>query len=243
MISDEELASLPQGNEAAFVQLVDILNRELVNGDEEGWRFRAQQYVQVLLAFIDEHDLQAGMGFSVDRDMPGADTNGFYDWFTTFRNTINYYQARYRFRQRVTVGDAITIRINADIRQEIHALLSKIRKVVANLQVSDRKRAAIYDKISKLAAEVDKDRTKIDLLMDFILEASGVAGEAAENLEPVVKLAERLRDLFAKAQTENRPALPGTGEGKQARIPGPAVPQEATSSHPGGGAIDDDIPF
>jgi hypothetical protein len=240
MISDNDLENLPAGNEAAFVRLVDLLNERLANGNPESWEFRAQQYAQVLLAFIDEHNLELGMTSTLDRHMPGESTGGFSDWFNAFRNTINYFQARYRFRTRLVSTDAITVQFNDERRHEIHNLLDKIKKVVANLTISDRKRDAIYSKIAALASEVDRSRTRIDALMAFILETSETAGEAAENLEPVIKLAERVRKLFARAQAEGQSgALPAPAEeNSPKRITGPAVPQPRRSTQ-----LDDDIPF
>ena len=239
MISDDDLDDLPPTPEAAFVRLVDILNERLT-ADDEGWRFRAQQYVQVLLAFIDEHDLEREMGLTLDRGLPSGEGAEFYDWFNTFRNTINYYQARYRFRHRNSYGDAITVALSSDFRRELHDLLNKIRKVVANLTVSDRKRDAIYKRIAALELEVDRSRTRLDAVMAFILEASETAGEVAENLQPVVNLAERVRDVFVRAKTDNEPlALPSPEGAKEAkRIAGPATPKARVA-----GSLDDEIPF
>jgi hypothetical protein len=240
MISDDDLAKLPPSPEAAFARLVEILDSRLSLADKQSRPSRAQQYVQVLLAFIDEHDLEATMGVSISRNMPKWDSGSFEGWLNEFQNTIKYYQARCRFRSRNASTDAITIALNSDYRSEIHDLLNKIRKVVANLEISDRKRDAIYGRISALESEIDKSRTRIDALMALMLEASETTGEVAERLEPVVKLAERVRALFAKARAENEPpALPAPDDPSQAkRIAGPAEAKDGPKPQ-----SNDDIPF
>ena len=244
MISDDEIASFPSSSPAAFVQLIDILNARLDNSDDN-WLVRAHQYVQIVLAFIDEHETELEIA-DFDRSMPGGHGEYFDAWFRGFRNTINYYQARYRFRREAPVGPALTVVLDNDSRAEVHRLLGKIKKIVAQMEVGDAKRDAIYNKIAALAAEVDKSRTRIDALFSFILESSKTMGEAAENAEPMMKLLERLKDLFANAKSDSTslppPArqLPPPKEGSNSeKLTGPAVPKRESSPP----KLDDDIPF
>lgn len=232
MLSEDDFAELPAEPEPAFVKLIDTLNSYLTRAHEEEWSIRAHEYVQIVLAFADEHQIS----LQIERTYS---SQNFGDWFVEFKNAVTYAQNRYRFRIRSGVPTGVpTVPLNAEYRNEIHAMLDKIRKVVANLQISDRKREAIYSKIGALAIEVDKDRTRTDTLMELVLEGSATLGEAAENLEPAVKLIEKLTNVFAKAKVESEPpALTGPNKGSgPKRITGPAVAEPPID-------LDDEIPF
>ena len=238
MLFDDDLENLPNEPEPAFVKLVEILNQRLADANDQEWPLAAHEYVQVILAFADEHQIT----LPIDRTYP-RNKHPFFDWFAEFKDAVTYAQNRFRFRNKsgVPVGVA-AVPLNDKYRTEIHKLLGRIRKVVARLQISERKREAIYTKIGALAIEVDKDRTRLDALMDLVLEGTATLGEAAENLEPAVKLIEKLNGIFAKAKVESEPpALPSPdGEGVAKRITGPAV---AESEPPPSGDLDDEIPF
>jgi hypothetical protein len=233
MFFDEDLEKLPQNSQAAFVKLIDLLNRRLAEDDGDSWHSRAQQYVQVVLGFVDAK----GLNIDLDRLYPNSEYN-FSGWFERFRNSIIYYQARYRFSgiSSGPASDVASVELTDSHRAEIHTLLNKIRKIIPHLHVSERKQTAIYNKIAALHAEVDKPRTGLDRLMAVILEVSDTAGEAADNLEPVVKLVERLRGAFVRAKSDSElPALPAPdGEPVMKRLTGPATPLQDR---------DDEIPF
>jgi hypothetical protein len=158
------------------------------------------------------------------------------DWWAKFSEDVSYTKSRYQFRRklgsRLLLGSGVTL--NAERRAEIHALIGKIRKVVAVLDVSEDKRDAIYSRLAALAKEVDRSKTFFGTLMDLILETSGTLGEAAEKLDPLTKLIRRLTSIVADQKAAGgQPQLPAPPERK--RIEGP-VPQQQLD-------LDDDIPF
>ena len=158
MLSDEEYASLPEVPELAFVELVKVLNLRLEGIRPSERNDVAHEYVQVILAFSDENELALG----VDRSYPRG-TKEFNDWFVEFKNEVIYTQNRFRFRNRSGVPDgAATVSLNDEFRGQIHKLLNRIRKVVAQLKIGETKKDAILNRIGALAVEVDKDRTRLD---------------------------------------------------------------------------------
>ena len=113
-------------------------------------------------------------------------------------------------------------------------LLGRIRKVINQTELPEPKKAAIYDKISALQAEVDKSTTRFDALLSRWLDLTNALGEGAENLEPLVKLMERLRGVFGRAKAaHDQGQLPAPEEQKQLPGPEPAVADE----------LDDEIAF
>lgn len=236
MITDKDLATLPGDPEQAFIRLVDLLNDRLARLDGDDWRDAASQYAQAALAFIDE----TGLEIEVDRRYVYSSfaDEGFGEWFERFRNTINYYKNRYLFRHGPVnwQSRSTTVILDDELRSEIHNLLGKMRKAVAQLDISEAKRDAIYAKIAKLAAEVDRSRTRLDAFTDFLLEVGEGFGNAAEKAEPFVKMVERLTTAFsrAKRQTEQMLLNPPASE-QPKRLIGPASSQSVK--------LDDEIPF
>lgn len=236
LITDKDLAILPRDPEQAFIRLVELLNDRLARLSGDDWRDAASQYAQALLAFIDE----AGLEIEVDRRYVYSSfaDEGFGEWFERFRNTINYYKNRYLFRHGPVnwQGRSATVILDDDLRSEIHSLLGKIRKSVAQLEISEAKRDAIYAKIAKLAAEIDKSRTPLDAFTDFLLEVGEGLGNAAEKAEPFVRMVERLTAAFSRAKRQTEQMLLNAPANKQAkRLTGPASPQRVE--------LDEEIPF
>lgn len=222
MLYDYEIDDLPSEPESAFIRVIEILDEKLKGRINDDWLTHAKSYAYIALAFIDEHQLD--IGIDIQRSVP-TDEYSFRNWFDDFQNKLIYVKTRMGFRKKKIrkndVPQISTVALNLDRKSEIHQLLEKVRKVVANLDVSTAKREAIYDRINALSAEVDKERTRLDVAMDFILEITETAGQAAENLEPIVKLAEKVRKVFGAARMEeNPPALPPP-ENSPKQIEGP----------------------
>jgi hypothetical protein len=241
MLTDQEYEQLLNAEDsgAAFVQLIEMLNSKMRSVDDDDWHVQAHQYVNVVLGFLDSTDLDANLVACMDRHVRGD----FSEWFVTFRNSVNYVQARLRFMplNRGGVGYVpIAIAINQAYREEIHENLEKVRKAVAAMELEDRKRDTIFRKLRALQLEVDKSKTRIDAAMDLMLELTDTMGDAAENLKPVAGLMERFRKLWAAAQGESESALPGA-HSEQKRITGPMTRDAIPAGKPRD--LDDDIPF
>jgi len=213
-----------------FIELVDHLDEWLAARQNSNSWSAERTYAETLRAFADEHDLDVPFGRSHRTDFESEA-----DWWTRFSEDVAYAKSRYQFRHklgsRTLLGSSVTL--NADRRAEIHALISKIRKVVAVLDVSEDKRNAIYSRLAALAKEVDQSKTFFGTLMSLILEVSGTAGEASERLDPLARLIRRLTSVVADQKTaDEQLKLSAPPETKQ--IEGPA-PQQLD--------LDDDIPF
>jgi hypothetical protein len=70
---------------------------------------------------------------------------------------------------------------------------------VDKLEVPDKKREALYRRISDLENEVDRDRTRFDAYAALVLEASTTTEKAARQLKPLIKLLQPITTLFANA--------------------------------------------
>ena len=78
---------------------------------------------------------------------------------------------------------------------------------------------------------IERVWTRLDAFLALVLEGSAVAGKAAENLEPVVKLIQDLSGVFAKAklESETRSLPKPESNGVTKRISGPSTPEPIPS--------------
>ena len=229
MLTDDFLASLPEDPELAFVMLVDRLDHwlEEQGAPQRGDFFYELQYADAVRAFADECNLEAPFRAYV-RSSFASDK----DYWERFSQDVRYCKNRLQFRHKL--GSRMlansSISINNERRAEIHALLDKIRKVVAVLDVPERKRDALYARVSALAREVDTSQTRFTTVMALILEASETGGKAAENLDPLTKLVQRVTSIFADQRAE----------AKQKQLP---APPEQKRIAPPRDDTDEEIPF
>jgi hypothetical protein len=127
------------------------------------------------------------------------------------------------------------ISFSPDYRAEIGNLLGKIRKIIAQTDLLEPKRDAIYHKIAALQAEVDRSTTRFDALMSRSLDLTNTLGQAVDNLEPIWKLMERFFKVLGRAKADH----------DQGQLPPPETtkrlpPPESNADFDD---LDDEIPF
>lgn len=230
MLTADEIEALPEDPYEGFAALVDYLNRHLDDGPDN-WTWRARRYVEAVSAYLDEHELRGFEIFERLEDKAPLDDGRFGDWWTEYSNAVSYAQTRIRLRRKR--GGALSVVLNDEYRKEIGALLTKIRAIVPQLEITDRKRDAIYTRITQLQAEVEKSRTNLENFFAVTLETADTLGQAGTKAKPFLDALERLMKIFSKARAEEPPpSLPSPPERK--RLEPPKKPKAE---------LDDDIPF
>ena len=111
------------------------------------------------------------------------------------------------------------LRISSSYKVEIHDRLNQIRKIVSVADLTIDKRDLIYDKISALGQEVDRERTRLGTVMSNILDISNAAGQAVKNAEPLNKKVNSLIQIFSGAKAESEQLLIETDEVKSLPAP------------------------
>jgi hypothetical protein len=83
------------------------------------------------------------------------------------------------------------------------------------------KRDAIFARIEKLQAEVNRDRTKSEVVVGLWLDLTSAISNGAKNLDPAIDRLERIMKILGVARDDDATArLPAPQEPKQ--IPPPA---------------------
>ncbi|MBN9516145.1 MAG: hypothetical protein J0H97_22265 [Alphaproteobacteria bacterium] len=230
MLTRDEIEALPDDPYEGFVAMVDFLNQRLEV--LERWNnWHARRYFEAISAFLDEHGLRGAEPFERLNDDPPNGEGPFSVWWTEYSNAVSY--AQVRISLRLKRGGSLSVILNNDHRKEIGALLTKIRAIVPKLEVTDRKRDAIYARIGQLQTEVEKSKTNLEAFFALTLDTADTLGQAGTKAKPFLEALERLKKIFSKAKSEQQsPSLPAPSKQKRLEPPKPS-----------GNGLDDDIPF
>lgn len=243
MFFDEvDFSKLPPNREEAFAAFVASISSEYAqnlrndrstysdhNNNYEGSYEPERSFVTAILAFLDEYGIESDL-----QDISELNNKDFAAHFGRFKSKVEYLTTRFRLRQhRVASGSIGTlIAIGSNYKSEVAGLLDTIRKIVSQEVKDVHKRDNILSKIASLQSEVDRDQTTVDALFSRMLDLSQTIGKAAENIEPLVKLMERVKKVFWDAPEKVR-QLPRPERQK-------LISQDKAEQKSG---MDDEIPF
>lgn len=217
MITDKELSDLPDDPETAFIQYENIV-RNAMSANYDPTSFEAEkQYVTQIIGFIEEYNLDIG----IDTKSPIVEFSTYFDNFT---HRVDSFISRLRIRKirgKNSDQSSHLISLTEDYRTAIHEKISLIRKIINSIEIKEDRREILFKNLNAFAAEVDKERTKIDTFTSVWLNVTETFGKGAENLEPAVKALERIARIFGKAKAEEQSdLLPPHQEKKLLEAPG-----------------------
>ena len=106
-----------------------------------------------------------------------------------------------------------SVQLDRDWKAKATTLVEHIRDVVANAEMHEALREPIMRSLNQLQSEIDRNRTRLDVVADAWLQVTSAIGSGAKNLEPAVKLVERLSKALGKVkqneiEAEKHPSLP-----------------------------------
>ncbi len=242
--ADISYGDLPENREEAFVafaaQLTDAYevaqrqDREYNtdhNGNYEGSFEPERTYTTLMLAFIDELELEVEVA-----DISNYEQNfDFYKQFGKFKSKIEYAVARFKLRiaKQGYLDNGTPVQLETSFKQEISKNLSAIRKLVDENVTNETKKEDIYTKISALQLEIDKDRTSIDALFGRAIDVAQGISNVAEKLDPALERMERIKSILFE-RTKKQSLLPK---------PDRKIAIEDKTKETTGQDLDDEIPF
>ncbi|MEG6508527.1 hypothetical protein V6C03_06045 [Methyloligella sp. 2.7D] len=103
------------------------------------------------------------------------------------------------------------VSLDEDWRDKASSYIAHIRKVVQNADVEERLREAILKRLNDLQREIGRNRAKLDAVVDALLVVTEAVGKGAKNLEPAVKLLEKLAGALSglrRSEQDAKPQLP-----------------------------------
>ena len=218
MITDDQLDELPEDDREAFLAYEAICRKfvsDHKSSSSENWSVE-REYVSHVLAFGDARDV----GLIFDNQIP-EDDDDFPDYYSGFLGQVDRFRARVRVEvaaKRKSSGTSFHIAGN--FKTQIGGHLTAIRKIVQEATLlSDAKRDAIFNRIEKLQAEINRDRTKTETAVGLWLDITSAISHGAEKLDPAIERLERIMKVFAEARDEASIKLPAPSE--QKRLPKP----------------------
>lgn len=96
-------------------------------------------------------------------------------------------------------------KLDATEKEQIHKNLNNIRNLVGESVLPDSKKNAIYEKLNKLAAEVDRTGTKTDAFFGLLGDLGIHLGAMAKGAEPLTKEIKSILKIVmrSRARTED----------------------------------------
>ena len=237
MFDDEFLHSLPDDADEGLAILFQKLSQEL-----ERWRYEAAQdsnstydhmeaqrsLLTKVFAYIAAHDLP----LDLNREAPG-EYQAFDLYYRDVLSEIEFYIAKTTFERAARAKVVTTYVLEPGLKQKIHHYISQIRVIIAESTLTENKRDALSKKLNVFADEVDRNRTRIDVLASAIIWTRKEIDAGAKGLEPIVEKLDSMFQSMAKATEWLK--LPSPNDKKQ--LPSPPKRIEHKRE------LDDEVPF
>jgi hypothetical protein len=205
--ADTLYADLPDDPEEAFLILERLFRVECdraisaisIAGQNENTNDCYEDYLVQVLGAIAE----LGLTPEFDRPVPQI-ANVDYETYKNLRKDIKRYCTMLEIRHGRRL-QRHSIRFNSATKEKVRHHVKQLRTIFDHLEVDEKKREALFDKLNELEQEVDRNRTRIDSLAALTIEVSDVLGEAVEKTK-VLDILDHIAKVFwgAKSTDENR---------------------------------------
>ena len=158
--------------------------------------------------------------------------------FRNFLSEVDHYRTIFEIRHSRR-DRGLTVRFDTAAKSKLRHYVTQIREFIDKLELDDWKRDDLQRAVSALETEIDRDRSRLGVVGDFMIKAAGILGDSAEKAEPVRKWIDSIARLIWGAEMKERTeTLPRPPERRE--IP---PPPRQISGPPRRKKIDDEIPF
>jgi hypothetical protein len=98
-------------------------------------------------------------------------------------------------------------------KKKIHGYIDRIRRIIEQSQLEDRKKNKLFDSLSGLSKEVDRNGTPTDRFFIFMGDVGLCLGELGDRAKPLFNEVKEMLKLVVGARARNENAkLPANGE-------------------------------
>lgn len=235
---------LSEDNFIAFMQLEREFRLHFETETEQGnnWDWYAPDYMNKVLAAAKQFEIDALSNYAVPY---GSKLD--YEIFSTFLRDVDHVIVQMRIMHSRRVG-RLKVGLSQEQKTRLHGYVARMRREIEKSLASDQKKDAILDILTKLDAEISKDRTAYDRFADLARNLAGLSREVAEEgAEPWWKWFKLAAGVVDEAK-DQEPKLPPTKDVKQISAPRKQLPKPSENSGYGNGGgrrtdLDDEIPF
>jgi hypothetical protein len=243
MLSEDDYFDDSGDPELAFARIEGKLRsrtNELLQAAEQngGGVFQAQlDYITHVLAAADYYEIKALDRFQIPTY--SSRTEDIWELYKDVVQTVDYFSVKIKIAS-ANGRRAYSVVLDPAEKEKIRHLAEQIKKAIESSNLATAKRESLLDKLNLFLAEVDKDRTKIQIVSDLMYESAVALGDAAEGAEPAVRLLERVMAFFGLKIQDQAKRLPPPRKPRQLEPPPRRLPPPAANK---GRQTDDDIPF
>lgn len=244
--------NLPADPELAFLQLEEYYRADLdsqLPDANNNYQFQSitQDYLNKTVAAIRALGLentQMGEAMDIPNKSYSGPVSDATERIKEMKMAIDAYRIQIRINRSFN-RNKYSVVVNQAEKTKIRHYLENIRSVVDGWDINNKKKEAIFSRISALNLEIDRNRTRMEIFADLLLTTTGIANKAEKDLAPIRKWFNPLENLFGEAKVEadeQAPQItysePKQIEGPKKQLTGPQ-PKKTNSDAP----FDEDIPF
>ncbi|HTK13789.1 MAG TPA: hypothetical protein VL402_08305 [Xanthobacteraceae bacterium] len=102
--------------------------------------------------------------------------------------------------------------LNDEEKTSIHKHIEKIRKIIEQSNLDDRKKNSLFNRLSSLSSDVDRNGTRTDRFFAFASEISFCVGDFAENAKPMFDEVKEVLRIVCRARSRNEGSLLPPGD-------------------------------
>jgi hypothetical protein len=216
MMKDDDYIDLPEDEELAFLQIEKecraLLNKRIDEArDDSPFLEYYQDYINSTLAGA--HGLQIDHFSKWEtptfKQNIASTHDQVYDTYRAFSLAVAEYTMQVRIRHSRR-AKRYSVAIDSATKSKIRHHLTQLKELTEKLEIPIAKREAIYAKIVALEMEMERERTRFEVIAALVLETASVVGQAGEKLEPWRKWIDSIASLFghAKDKDTQHPSLP-----------------------------------
>lgn len=240
-MSESIYDDLPEDHEQAFVYLEKQfraqLDESLKDNNESSYdAYCKRTYMNQVIAAANSLDIPGIKDYAV----PSGDRK-IWEVFQSFEMDVMNLSIQIginhaRRRKRYSVA------LDKVEKEKIRHYIEQIRTVVENSELPQDKRDAIFKKLSELVLEIDRDRTRFEIVVDTVRGVARLSGDVErEGAEPWWKWVKLIFGVIDDAkEKEPQVSLPAPKERKRLEPPRKQLPPVDSSTSDD---INDDIPF
>jgi len=236
--------NLPDDPELAFVHLEahykTTLDEDLQSTDQgSNVAYYRSQYCNKVIAAAKALDI----AHLKDVSLPDVEGRNSWEVFDRFESDVQnlIIQIRINHARR---AKKFSVALDGTAKQKIRHFIEQIRLAIEASDIPQNKKDKIFEKLADLTLEIDRDRTRFEVIADAVRAVARLSGDVErEGAEPWYKWFKLIWGEVDEAkENEPKPSLPAPGEKKQLEPPRKQLPKPE-SRNDFGRSLDDDIPF
>lgn len=231
--------NLPEDPQLAFVQLEIHFRKEAQHRIEQS--DQGNEINEYQLQYINQVTVAAralGIEQLSAYEVPFND-NQMWELYTRFRTDVENLVIEIRIHHSRRKRQ-FSVALEEPQKQRIRHYIDQIRQTVEESDCSQDKKDAVYKKLAELTLEIDRDRTRFEIVADGIRKLARLSGDVErEGAEPWWKWVKLVLSVVDDAkENEKGRSLPAPEEQKKLEAPRKDLPKPDSARD-----LDDEIPF